>query len=533
MQKSHFAQKWLSLFLALLLSCSVLAPAAAAADTQQTEPVPIIFIIGRTPLYNHLSEPENRKKVPDAGSDEISAAVKEALPYVAKAVFLGQWDAYCDKAYELLMGFFEDYGLDENGNVCTDTGPTFSWSEENLSRDYTSDDPYTYRFEYDCRLSPLEIADDLNDFIEAVKRVSGQPRVSIISRCEGTNIAFAYLWKYQKEINYAGIKSVVLYDNSTMGIDMLEAAFSGTVEIDPDVAIRFLNDFDLNIEDDTLAEFLVLTLKMLEETYGIEITAEFLEMFYARVKNPLFRRFLKSTFASTPGYWSMVNENYDLAKEYIFGEKGDTEKYAGLIAKLDAFREVQLAAPQTIKDMLSAGVNVSAICKYGFLSYPVYKDAKKLTDGVTGVRKQSFGATVSDFDATLGKKYLAKRPTDYISPDKQIDAGTGLLPETTWYIKNYEHNPFWDSINPLLLNLCRVDGFNVKSDPAWPRFTVMEDGGDHNVFPMTEENCDPKGEIVRDGDEHPYKSFFLSIFKFWKYVIEAIKLFANRNQAAA
>ena len=533
MKTVRFTKKWLSLFLALLLAGSVFVPAASAASIQRSEPIPIIYIIGRTPLYNHLSEPENRKQVPDAGTDEILAAVTEALPYVARAVFLGRWDEYCDKAYELLMGFFEAYGLDENGNVCTDTGPTFWWSEDVLPRDYASENPYTYRFEYDCRLSPLEIADDLYEYIEAVRRISGQPQVSIISRCEGTNIAFAYLWKYQKDMNYAGVRSLVLYDNSTMGIDMLEAAFSGTVEIDPDVAMRFLNDFDLNIEDDTLAQFVVLTLKMLEETYGIELTAEFLEMFYARVKNPLFRRFLKSTFASTPGYWSMVNEKYELAKNYIFGEKGDTEKYAGLIAKLDAFREVQLAVPQTIKDLQAAGVNVSAICKYGFLSYPVYKDAKKITDGVTGVKKQSFGATVSEYDATLGKKYLAKRPTDYISADKQIDAGTGLLPETTWYIKNYEHNPFWDSINPLLVNLCRADGFNVKSDPAWPRFTVMEDGGNHNVFPMTEENCDPRGEIVRDGDEHPYKSFLLSIVKFWKYLFNVLKLLANRNTAAA
>ena len=530
MKKTHVLKKCLVLFLALLMAFTVCSPAFAAGELKES-PTPIIYIIGRTPIYNHLSEPENRQKIPGNDDVEVMDAVKEALPYVAKAVFLGQWDEYCDKAYDLLMQFFEGYGLDENGNVCTDSGPTYSWSEETLSRNYASDDPYTYRFEYDCRLSPLEIADDLNDFIEAVKRVSGQPKVSIISRCLGTNIAFAYLDKYQKAVNYEGVSALVLYDNSTMGIDMLEAAFSGTVKIDPDAAARFLNGYDLDLDDDTLGQFVTLTLQMLEETYGIDITAEFLELFYRNVKNTLFRRFLKSTFASTPGYWSMVNEHYDEAKKYIFGEKGDTEKYAGLIAKLDAFRKVQEAVPQTIKDLKAAGVNVSAICKYGFMGYPVYEEVKKLSDGVTGLRKQSFGATVSEYDATLDSKYLSKRPTDFISPDKQIDASTGLLSDTTWYIKNYEHNPFHDSINPLLLKLCRVPGFNVKSDPAWPRFTVMEDGGNHNVAPMTEENCDPNNEIVRDGDEHPYKSFFMSIVKFYKYIFEVLKLLANRDKA--
>ena len=30
---------------------------------------------------------------------------------------------------------------------------------------------------------------------------------------------------------------------------------------------------------------------------------------------------------------------------------------------------------------------------------------------------------------------------------------------------------------------------------------MMESGGQYNVFPMTEENCDPNGAIVRDGEE--------------------------------
>ena len=529
MQIKKLLRAGISLLLAALFLFPACGAAAFAKTAETKDPTPIIFIIGRTTIYNHLSDPEHRQKIPGNDDVEVIDAVKEALPYAAKAVFLGQWDEYTDKAYDLLMQFFEGYGLDENGNVCTDSGPTYTWSEETLSRNYASEDPYTYRYEYDSRLSPLEIADDLNEYIEAVKRVSGQDKVSIISRCLGTNIAFAYLYKFQKELGYSGVDALVLYDNSTMGIDMLEAAFSGTVEIDPDVAIRFLNDFDLDLDDDTLGQFVALTLKMLEETYGIEITADFLEMFYARIKNTLVRRFIKSTFGSTPGYWSMVYENYELAKEYVFGDKGDTQKYAGLIAKLDAFRTVQLQATQMIKDMRAAGVDVSAICKYGFVGYPVYKDVKKLSDGVTGLYKQSFGATVSEYDATLGQKYLSKRPTDYISPDKQVDAGTGLLPDTTWYIKNYEHNPFWDSMNPLLIKLCRQDGFNVKSDPAWPRFMVMEDGGNHNAYPMTEENCDPNNEIVRDGDEREYKSFFVSVFNFFKYIVEVIRLLASRG----
>ena len=289
---------------------------------------------------------------------------------------------------------------------------------------------------------------------------------------------------------------------------------------------------DLDLGDETLTAFVSLTLRMLEETYGIDITADVLEKFYEKVREPLFRRFLKSTFASTPGYWSMVNERYQEAKAYIFGEPGDLQTYAGLISKLDAFRTVQMAAPQTIRRMQDAGVGVYAICKYGFLGYPVYEEVKLISDGVTGVKRQSFGAEVAAYDATLPRSYLAKRPTDFISPDRQIDASAGLLRDTTWYIKNYEHNPFWDSVNPLQLNMCRTPGFNVYSDPSLPRFLMMDSDWPHAVRPMTAENCDPNGEIVRDGDDAVRKPFFETLVKFFRYLADVFRLLADRGQNA-
>ena len=109
MQKPNAFIKYLSLFLALLMGLSVFAAAVPAAAAERKEPTPIVYIIGRTSIYNHLSEPDKRQQVPDAGNDAIVDAVKEALPYVAKAVFLGQWDEYCDKAYDLLMQRFRSH----------------------------------------------------------------------------------------------------------------------------------------------------------------------------------------------------------------------------------------------------------------------------------------------------------------------------------------------------------------------------------------------------------------------------------------
>lgn len=105
-----------ALLSAILLFSACIA--ATAADTREAEnendPSPIIYVIGRTPIYSKRGTPEE-KETPDAAQSEIVDAVKAALPSLAKAILFGQWDAYADTAYSLIMPFFQDFSLDETG----------------------------------------------------------------------------------------------------------------------------------------------------------------------------------------------------------------------------------------------------------------------------------------------------------------------------------------------------------------------------------------------------------------------------------
>ena len=513
----------------LLFSVCIAAMAADAQEAvSENDPSPIIYVIGRTPIYSKLGTAEE-KETPDAERSEIIDAVKEALPYLAKAILLGQWDAYADKAYDLIMPFFEDFGLDQTGGVNNGSGVKFTWQESSLSKDYKSNNPYTYHFEYDSRLSPLEIADDLNDYIEAVKRVTGKDKVSLIGRCLGANVALSYVSKYQRPQQYAGLDSFVFYDQSVSGIEVLETAFSGSVKIDPTAAGVFLGEFAISTGNETLDKIIPLTFTMLRDTYGIEITAKRIQNIYDHIRDTAILRFIKSTFGSCPGYWSMVKDGYEQAKNYIFGADGDKETYKVLLDKIDAYREiVQLHCEDMIAEMQQSSVQVAAICKYGFSAYPLSENAKYLSDGVTGLKKQSFGATVSETDATLGAADLAAADPAYLSPDKQVDGSTALLKDTTWYIKNYKHNSFWNSLHPLLCAICRVPGFDVSSDPNYPQFLMMESGGQYNVFPMTVENCDPDGAIVRDGDTPVKKTFFTRMRAILHYFAAVVKVLLGR-----
>lgn len=522
-------------FICALLSAVLLFStciAATAADTQEAktenDPSPIIYIIGRTPIYSKLGTSEE-KETPDAEQSEIVDAVKQALPSLAKAILFGQWDTYADTAHSLIMPFFKDFGLDETGEVNNGSGVKYTWSESTLSKDYKSNNPYTYHFEYDSRLSPLEIADDLNDYIEAVKRITGKDKVSLIGRCLGANVALSYVCKYQRPQQYAGLDSFVFYDQSVSGIEVLETAFSGSVKIDPTAAGVFLGEFSLSTGNETLDKIIPLTFTMLRDTYGIEITAKLIQNIYNHIRDTAILRFIKSTFGSCPGYWSMVKDGYEEAKDYIYGSDSDKETYKVLLEKIDAYREsVQLQCEDVIAEMQQASVQVAAVCKYGFSAYPINENAKHLSDGVTGLKKQSFGATVSETDATLDSAALANVDPQYLSPDKQVDGSTALLKDTTWYIKNYKHNSFWNSLHPLLCAICRVPGYNVNSDPNYPQYLMMESGGQYNVFPMTTENCDPNGAIVRDGDTAVKKTFFTRMRAMLHYFVAVLKVLLGR-----
>ena len=520
--KRKILKSVIALVLAAISVLSVCSVAFAA-----TENYPIIYIYGRTAIYNDVST-DHPSLIRYSRDDAMLNLVKQAVPYAASALVSGDWDSYNNKVYNLLMDMFEGFPLDENGEVANDSGVLFTWDEKKIPANYMNSNLSTYKYEYDARLSPLEIAVDLNRYIEAVKRVTGRNKVSIVARCLGTNVMFAYLYKYQSKINYSGIDSIVLYDGSLYGVDMLDAAMSGKVKANSTAINNFLTMFNPDVENENLATVLALSLMMLKTSYGVNISASFVDNFYSHVKDGLVKRFVKSTYATSPGFWSMVYNNFDDAKEFLFDEPGDLSKYSVLISKINEYRHtVQERAPAMIRSMRSVGVNVAMVCKYGFAGYPLYEDCTKLTDNTAALWRQSFGATCSDVNSTLGRSYVnackAEREDPMISPDEQVDAYTGLLPEKTWYIKNYQHNQFLGCVEPLLFSICR-NKINVHSNSKYPQFLMLEQNGNsYRITPMTKENNNPSDVNVHDGDNSSAMNFLQRMIAFFRNLLNFIR----------
>jgi len=399
------------------------------------------------------------------------------------------WEIYCDTVYTGIKPFYQEYALDKNGNVTNGTHVDFSWSESEIKDIHKSSYAKSFIYKYDCRLDPCEIADDLNDYIEAVKRVTGHSKVSLIGRCLGTNIVFAYLEKYQADKNFSGIESVVLYDSVVEGVDIISQLFCGKIKVDSAATVSYIKDLASSsekINDESLLGLISATVDLIYSTGVTNKVGGFSDDVVSKLYENTIPKLIRDTFATSPGYWSMVSdEYYEQAKGYIFADK--TEEYATLISKIDNYHNtVQLKACDILKAMDASGVKLAIFAKYGFQLRPVVEDCDRIGDNTVSVEYQSFGATASSVNGTLSSEYIATRDAKYISPDKKIDASTCLLPNRTWFIKNLEHSIFPDSLDELAVLICRAE-YPITVDsiktyyPQFMKWTISE-----GITPLTE-----------------------------------------------
>lgn len=507
-------KKTVALWLAAVMLFLLIGTASAAVCN--CENTPVIYVEGvKTLVYLHEDGTQEILLENDEGvlGDLVGALWQDAL----KAFVSGEWDAYCDIAYEKCKSIYAHCGPDVNGDPLPDTAIAYEtgvliphWTYDSIPS-YHGTSTTTYYFHYDWRSSPMEIADDLHAYVEAVKEKTGHEKVSIISRCIGTIPVFAYLYKYERPNDYANIEKTVFLNGCMNGMATLDALLSGNVKLDAKQLYTITKSNHL-IESlpAELSEVLIPAFDSLAATKGLDGACGIINNIYANVKDKLLARILKDYYGTALCYVASVNEGYEQYKDYIFQEPGDKELYKNLIAKADAYHYgVQPEINNMINEMISLGKPVQVVCEYGFMQYPLCSACFEIGDYRVGVAQQSFGAAVSNVDTTLPADYIASRTEagfgKYISPDKQIDASTGICPDTTWYVKNLNH-----CYPQCILKLCekfiRTDDFTINSDPAYPQFlnAIAADPNNEetNYFVPAE------AENVNDVDYDQKPSFF-------------------------
>ena len=532
------AKKRIAVLMAIIAILTILPPPLTfAADTSGN--TPIVYIKGYQDLIKLDGNGGSTKLLDDDG-DIVDNAISQAAPLFAKALITDDWDEYCDVTYEALKPLYADAQPTPEGAVDPNTGvgnffetDLWSWSPEEIDP-AINDQPYAfYEYNFDFRLSMLKNADDLHAFVKAVEEKTGHDKVIMVGRCGSTNLIAAYLYKYQEPVNYADLEKLILISNNTDGVDFMEALMGGTVKINPEATyrlVKYQGYLDKAIGDAGIVAFLNATIDMLADTgLGMNALCKLAEHIYGKVKDRLIARLMKEYYGICPGYITFVNENYEAYRSYIFQEEGDMEKYAAIIADADEYHyHAQIGFDERLLAMRDLGIEVDLVALYGDQTYPLMESANLTSDRIASVKDQSLGGTAAPLTGTFSETHIAERQAEgkgaYISPDKQIDASTGLFPDTTWYIKNSKHT-FYEPLQGLVNVLTRTKNVTVNSDPAYPQFLNHFDTG---LVPAQEKNENDMdwAAVEKERNEWPLRmpqTFFQAMKSLVRMLLDYLK----------
>lgn len=501
----------LSVILAVTVIFSCAVPAFAATTTYEND-LPVVYVKGAgREIYSadgkqimpFETEPEN----------EIMAESDRLIAAFSASVLAKDWDMYCDELVEVISEVYKDVVLDNNGEATDGSyiipSPT---PKKKTSNFYLSD----YIFNYDSRLDPVAVADQMEAYINSVLKATGKSKVQLVGRCLGGNYVAAYLTKY-------GCKKVdtcVLYVPSTLGTVVCSGSFSGNFVFDADV----INDYVANMDasDDDMTSMIQSIVSVTHSVSLLATGTDLVESVYEQIADMVVPRLLIASYATMPAYWSMVDdENYEEAKRFIFGD--DIDLYSGLVEKIDEYHYgVRNIFDQTLKNLTNSGMKIAIIAKYNTALPPIFENSRVQADGTIELSNLSFGATSADLGKTLSKSYLdelkygsaGSGALDYVSNDLIVDASTCLYPDNTWFIKNSLHEDFATSINRLIYEVIRSKKqLTVWDREEYPQFMVYNS---NNTLSEVEE-AEPNGST---GDNVSFfesiKSFFSKFFAFFK-----------------
>ena len=491
----------LLLSLVLIFSCVSISVSAASKKTDY----PVIYVHGfmASDILSDKSNPESDPYWP-MQTDNIVSAVRSAVPALAKLAIKKDWDQFGEALIPIVEQIFTGLFNGKDGSPQGDSG---TYCRYPTKEEIQHSDEVTFR--YDWRRDPIEVAKDLNKYINHIIKVSGKKKVSISCHSQGGVITLAYLTIYgSSKIHGVAFDSAALYGQSFNG-----NLLCGKLDFEGDALLYALKDLLKGSGNELLINTIF---EILKESGLMDVIANLGDDIVDKIRPYLYKS-LASLFACWPSIWAMVPDNQiDEAMNFVFTEiynKNDPESKK-LIKKINNYNnkirnkreETLLALDKTSK--------VIVICRYGFTSMPITPSWNAHSDGNVDVVNGSFGATTLEYGKTFSENYLAKANKKYISPDKTIDASTCLFPEKTWFVRDLQHSAGCSGIDPMIYKLLDYEKeANVRTFKKYPRFMkydkstndiVIDDGVD-NVTLTDEEYV--KNKIIL--------FFKVVIYKVW------------------
>ena len=327
---------------------------------------------------------------------------------------------------------------------------------------------HLYFFTYDSFGSISDIADELYQFIQTVKKETGHDRVNIVPISQAGSISNALLGRYTEEMAN-DLNRVVYIIPALDGSWLITKIFNGKFIKDDDMLYSNLFPSIFGENEQGLAYFVNIALRLLSK-----------DMAYAIIDETV-QALVDKLLVNCTCIWGLVSESdyQELYDKYLKpGEREAVRK------EVEFFHEARANLKNNVKYLQEAGVQFFDIIDYDYKFYPLFPGWDEVNaDGIIQLDSTSFGAT----SAPVGEKL----PADYeeagtyctctdghshMSPDGTVDASTGFLCETSFYFKGQDHEGTGrnDVIMRLAIDLLTDENFDsVHSYPdKYPQFNV-------------------------------------------------------------
>ncbi len=285
----------------------------------------------------------------------------------------------------------------------------------------------TYYINYDWRMNPLDVADEINEVINRALADSGKSKVNLACASMGGVMTVAYLTKY----GGSKLDKCIFLSSTFNGAYVTGDLFKGNVNFGASEVTAFAQSM---LGENKGLSVLITVLDKIGAIKGI---TKLLNQFVANNKDEVFDQLLTPCFGSMLSLWALTQpDDVQPAMDYLF--RNNKDEYASLITKINELKSMMLSRDAMLRQMSADGLKISVVSTYNNPLIPVYEHSYVNGDGTLESRFMTGGATVADYGKTLGDDYVSPDPA-YVSPDNIVDASTCLFPDNTWLIKDGPH----------------------------------------------------------------------------------------------
>lgn len=522
-------KKLVSVFLALTMTILCFVP-AVAAEPEDDKVTPILLIAG---FGEYVMVDGDGNKVWPPSQDTIIEVAKNAVSPLG-AFLKGDYETFCTGIVEIANNLFEPVSCNPDGTVkhadvkviSQYTEPVSYYGIDEVTNpnvfdndlvdacvdEVGADNVYLYGLTW--HKSMQELAADINTYVQKIKADKHVDKVSLAGHSMGGAVLASYIGLY----GYDDVSNITMLNSAFTGLDMVGYLFNGDIAVGTDELIPYINQ---NLNSDTLGKVLD-TLKLLE------LVVPKLEGFLATelpdgsgrtYKDRIYTECLVSGFGYTPSLWAFVPDEYytdakATMKAYMEKNQQQNGASASAIAanwatfekKIDEIHGIQANISSTLKNAQASGTTVCIFSNYNLYMPPFSPAADYTSDGVIETNRTSGGATCARLKTTLGDNYVQANDKNHnhLSEDGIIDASTCMLPESTWFVKNYGHSMFDYRKNGCELYMRAMTAKTQPTVDTWgeyPQFLVYNRVS-HYVAPLTAKF----GDVDLDGSITPVDS---------------------------